>query len=110
MHFYEEDDQDVERVLDIFIRVNSAGTVLSYSDLLLSIAAAQWKERDAREAIHGLVDTLKITGQRFHFSQDVVLKSGLVLAGISDTAFKVKNFTAANMATLDQNWDAISAR
>lgn len=108
LHFYEDTDQDVERVLDIFIRVNSAGTVLSYSDLLLSIATAQWKERDARGAIHGLVDALNSTGQGFNLSQDVVLKCGLVLAGISDIAFKVKNFTAANMATLDQNWDAIS--
>jgi hypothetical protein len=108
IHFYEETDQDVERVLDIFIRVNSAGTVLSYSDLLLSIATAQWKERDARNAIHGLVDALNSIGQGFGFTQDVVLKSGLVLAGIGDIAFKVKNFTAENMATLDRDWDAIS--
>lgn len=108
VHFYEETDQDVERVLDIFIRVNSGGTVLSYSDLLLSIATAQWKDRDARGAIHGLVDALNSTGQGFGFTQDVVLKSGLVLAGIGDIGFKVKNFTAENMATLDHDWDAIS--
>jgi hypothetical protein len=108
IHFYEETEQDVERVLDIFIRVNSAGSVLSYSDLLLSIATAQWKERDARNAIHGLVDALNSTGQGFSFTQDVVLKSGLVLAGIGDIGFKVKNFTAENMASLDREWDAIS--
>jgi hypothetical protein len=108
VHFYEETDQDVERVLDIFIRVNSAGTVLSYSDLLLSVATAQWKERDARSAIHGLVDELNSTGQGFGFTQDVVLKSGLMLAGIGDIGFKVKNFTAENMATLDRDWDTIS--
>lgn len=108
VHFYEETDQDVERVLDIFIRVNSAGTVLSYSDLLLSIATAQWKERDARSAIHGLVDALNSTGQGFGFTQDVVLKSGLVLAGIGDIGFKVKNFTSENMATLDRDWDSMS--
>ena len=108
LHFYEESEQDVERVLDIFIRVNSGGTVLSYSDLLLSIATAQWKERDARDAIHGLVDALNNTGQGFTFSQDVVLKSGLMLAGINDIAFKVKNFNAENMTTLDESWDSIS--
>jgi hypothetical protein len=108
IHIYEETDQDVERVLDIFIRVNSAGTVLSYSDLLLSIATAQWKERDARSAIHGLIDSLNSTGQGFNFNQDVVLKSGLVLAGIQDIGFKVKNFTAENMAILDREWDEIS--
>lgn len=50
------EDQDVEKVLDIFIRVNSSHAALSYSNLLLSIAVAQWKERDAKEAIHSLVD------------------------------------------------------
>ncbi|MCB1258076.1 MAG: DUF262 domain-containing protein [Microthrixaceae bacterium] len=108
VHMYEETDQDVERVLDIFIRVNSAGTPLSYSDLLLSIATAQWKERDARSAIHGLIDALNSTGQGFNFNQDVVLKSGLVLGGITDIGFKVKNFTAENMVILDREWDGIS--
>lgn len=108
LHFYEESDQDVERVLDIFIRVNSGGTVLSYSDLLLSIATAQWKQRDARQEINALVDGLNAKGQGFRFSKDVVLKAALVLAGVSDFAFRVKNFNATNMTLLDQQWDAIS--
>lgn len=106
--FFEETEQDIDRVLDIFIRVNSAGTVLSYSDLLLSIATAQWKERDARAAIHGLVDELNSTGAGFSFTQDIVLKSGLVLAGVSDVGFKVKNFKSDTMATLDKEWDSIA--
>jgi hypothetical protein len=109
LHFYEEEDQEIERVLDIFIRVNSGGTVLSYSDLLLSIATAEWRERDARSAVHNLVDSLNKTGQGFDFSQDTVLKSGLVLADVGDIAFKVKNFTTGNMAQLDAKWDAISS-
>ena len=32
IHYYEEEAQDVERVLNIFIRLNSGGTILSYSD------------------------------------------------------------------------------
>lgn len=108
LHFYEEEVQDIERVLDIFVRVNSGGTVLSYSDLLMSIATAQWKEKDARAAVHELVDALNTTGQGFNFSQDTVLKSGLVLADVGDVGFKVKNFTTPNMATLEANWDAIS--
>lgn len=108
LHFYEETDQDIERVLDIFVRVNSGGTVLSYSDLLMSIATAQWKEKDARAAVHDLVDALNTTGQGFDFSQDTVLKSGLVLADVGDVGFKVKNFTTANMATLESKWDEIS--
>lgn len=107
LHFYEEDDQDIERVLDIFVRVNSGGTVLSYSDLLLSIATAQW-EGDARAAVHGLVDALNQTGNGFRFSRDTVLKAGLVIADVGDIGFKVKNFTAANMAKLEAGWDTMS--
>ncbi|MEO8424229.1 MAG: DUF262 domain-containing protein, partial [Actinomycetota bacterium] len=108
LYFYEETDQDVEKVLDIFIRVNSGGTTLSYSDLLLSIATAQWSKRDAREAIHSLVDDLNAVGQGFRFSKDVVLKSGLVLIGVGDIGFKVKNFNQANMASLEKQWDTVS--
>jgi hypothetical protein len=63
--YYEEEAQDLEKVLNIFIRVNSGGTPLSYSELLLSIATAQWSERDARDAIHGLVDELNEPPQDF---------------------------------------------
>lgn len=108
LYFYEETDQDVEKVLDIFIRVNSGGTTLSYSGLLLSIATAQWSDRDAREAIHTLVDDLNATGEGFRFSKDVVLKSGLVLIGVGDIGFKVKNFNRDNMESLQKQWDTVS--
>jgi hypothetical protein len=105
--FFEEEEQDLEKVLIIFIRVNSGGTVLSYSDLLLSIATAEWGDRDAREAVNGLVDGVNKTGQGFDFSKDLVLKAGLVLTDIGDIRFKVSNFNQANMRVLDQNWEAI---
>ena len=109
LYFYEETDQDVEKVLDIFIRVNSGGTVLSYSDLLLSIATAQWTQRDAREEIHTLLDVVNATGQGFRFPKDTVLKAGLVLTRVKEIGFKVRNFNHANMATLEKEWDTISA-
>jgi hypothetical protein len=110
INYYEEPDQDVDKVLDIFIRVNSGGTVLSYSDLLLSIATAQWTDLDAREEIHGLVDELNNQlGQRFSFSKDVVLKAGLVLTDVSDIGFKVTNFNRTNMARLEADWPKIEA-
>lgn len=107
LQFYEEEDQDIERVLDIFVRVNSGGTILSYSDLLLSIATAQW-QGDARAAVNDLVDSLNQTGNGFSFSRDTILKSGLVLADVGDIGFKVRNFTADNMKKLEEGWDAMS--
>jgi hypothetical protein len=108
VNFYEEEDQDLDKVLNIFIRVNSGGTVLSYSDLLLSIATAQWVGRDARDAIHGLVDELNQAPQDFAFSKDLVLKAGLVLTDLGDIRFKVTNFDNENMKILDEKWDTIA--
>lgn len=107
--YYAVEDRELDNVLDIFIRVNSGGTVLSYSDLLLSIATAQWTDRDARQEIHALVDEVNATGQGFGFTKDVVLKAGLVLSDIGDIRFKVTNFNQANMHLLEQGWDAIGA-
>jgi hypothetical protein len=107
VNYYEEENQDLERVLNIFIRLNSGGTVLSYSDLLLSIAVAQWKERDARTEIHSLVDELNDIGTGFDLSQDFVLKAGLMLSDIASVGFKVENFTADNMAKLEAHWPAV---
>lgn len=105
--YFVEEEQNLDKVLNIFIRVNSAGTPLSYSDLLLSIATAQWKELDARQAIHGLVDELNETRYGFGFSKDLVLKAGLMLSEIPSVAFRVTNFNASNMKTLESGWPSI---
>ena len=105
--YYEETGQDLDRVLHIFIRRNSGGTVLSYSDLLLSIATAQWEDRDARQAVHGLVDELNQIGAGFDLSKDFVLKAGLMLTDIASVGFQVKNFTHDNMVVLDTKWPDI---
>lgn len=107
VNYYEEEDQDLDKVLNVFIRVNSGGTVLSYADLLLSIATAQWSERDAREEVYGLVDDLNKVRNGFKFPKDLALKSSLVLADISDVGFKVKNFNAENMGKIEAGWDAL---
>jgi hypothetical protein len=108
INFFEEEDQDLDRVLNIFIRVNSGGTVLSYADLLLSIATAQWKQQDAREAVHRLVDELNETRYGFDFPKDLVLKASLVLTDIPDVAFKVTNFNAQNMAKIEAHWEELA--
>lgn len=102
--FYQEKSQDLDKVLNIFIRMNSGGTILSYSDLLLSMAVAQWDTLDAREEIHTLVDELNGIGEGFRFSKDLVLKAGLMLSDIGNVGFKVDNFNRDNMAVLEQKW------
>ena len=73
MNYFLVTDQDPDKVLEIFVRVNSGGTSLSYSDLLLSMATNQWKELDAREEVRSLVGALNGSGGRhFSFSKDIV--------------------------------------
>lgn len=108
INYFLEQDDHLDKVLNIFIRVNSGGTVLSYSDLLLSIAAAQWSKYDARETITGFVDEVNNIGSGFSFNKDWVLKSCLVLADFKDMAFKVDNFNKANMTKIEESWEDIS--
>jgi len=105
--YFEEKQQDLSKVLDIFVRVNSGGVALTKSDLLLSIATAQFTLRDAREEIHRLVDDLNATQPGFKITKDLVLKAGLVLTDISDIGFRVESFTADNMKILDSQWEDV---
>jgi uncharacterized protein with ParB-like and HNH nuclease domain len=107
--YYLENSSELDKVLQIFIRINSGGTKLSYSDLLLSIATAQWTEIDARETIHSFVDEINHIGSGFDFNKDFVLKSCLVLGDFNDIKFKVDNFSRSNMLHIEQNWTSISS-
>lgn len=108
INYYLEKGEELDKVLNIFIRVNSGGTQLSYSDLLLSIATAQWEEKDAREEITKFVDEVNNIGDGFNFDKDFVLKACLVLSDFTNIAFKVDNFNRRNMLTIEENWDEIS--
>src|SRR5699024_6010537 len=105
--YYKEDSTELDKVLNIFIRVNSGGTKLSYSDLLLSIASAQWDNHDAREEIIEFVYEINEVGDGFRINKDFVLKSALVLSDLKDIAFKVDNFNKKNMSTIQSKWDDI---
>ncbi len=106
--YYLEQSAELDKVLNIFIRVNSGGTTLSCSDLLLSFATAQWEKRDAREEIHGFVDEMNGIGRGFSISKDAVLKACLVLCDIEGISFKVDNFNRTNMLRIENEWDDVT--
>lgn len=105
--YYRERTAELDKVLNIFIRVNSGGTKLSYSDLLLSIASAQWENHDARKEIIEFVDDVNTIGDGFRINKDFVLKTALVLSDFSNIAFKVDNFNKQNMMKIEALWDDI---
>ncbi|MGL2507393.1 GmrSD restriction endonuclease domain-containing protein [Helicobacter pylori] len=103
--FFEETEKNLNKVLNIFIRVNSGGVKLSYSDLLMSILTANFSS-DIREKMHELVDALK--GEGFsNVGQDQVLKTCLLLIG-KDTTFELKNFNKNNIKEIEENWEKIT--
>jgi len=106
--YYLEQHSELDKVLNIFIRVNSGGTMLSYSDLLLSFATAQWKNIDAREEINGFVDEINGIGDGFNINKDIVLKACLVLCDMNDISFKVDNFSRTNMLKIESEWETIT--
>lgn len=103
--FFEEKEKNLNKVLNIFIRVNSGGVKLSYSDLLMSILAASFSS-DIREKMNELVDALKDRGFP-NVEQDQVLKTCLLLIG-KDTTFEVKNFNKNNIKEIEENWEKIT--
>ncbi len=103
--FFEEKEKNLDKVLNIFIRVNSGGVKLSYSDLLMSILTAIFSS-DIREKMNGLVDALKDKGFP-NMGQDQVLKTCLLLVG-SNTELKLKNFNKPNIKKIEENWEKIT--
>lgn len=104
INYYLIQKSDIERALNVFVRVNSGGETLSLSDMLMSTAIANWKKKDARKEILGLVD--QIHAQGFFISKDLILKTCLYLYS-SDIRYKVSNFSAEQVKPLEDNWDAI---
>lgn len=108
IHYYNETSQKIDHVLDIFIRTNQGGTPPSFSDLLMSIAIANWK-KDARQQIDDLVDKVRFgSDMEFSIDRDWILKAALALTD-ADIRFKVENFAGAQVARIESEWDEISA-
>ena len=103
INYYQEENQNIDTVLDIFIRTNSGGEPLSFSNLLMSITTANW-EKDARKEFKSLIDA--IYAKNFIISADLILKCCLVLFN-DNIKFQVANFDSASVRVFDNNWNRI---
>src|SRR3989344_3687869 len=106
LNFYPEEERDYDKVLDIFVRTNSGGTKLTYSDLLFSTIKLRWP--DAREKFRLLLQ--EINGEDFDFDTDFVLKTCFVLFAQSqkDVKYSRKNVDdEEKIKSIIKNWDKI---
>ncbi|MGF1750605.1 DUF262 domain-containing protein [Vibrio cionasavignyae] len=97
-------DKDLDDILDIFVRVNSGGTILSKSDLLFSTLVAHWE--DGRERIEQLIESMNGEDGLFNFNTDFLMRTCLFLVD-APMAFKVQTFDKNNIAKIKDNWDGI---
>jgi uncharacterized protein with ParB-like and HNH nuclease domain len=104
INYYEEDDQEPDKAVNIFVRINSGGTYLSFSDILFSIAIASWKTKDARTEINTLVDNVRAKG--YNIDKDYILKAFLYLYH-KDVRFRINSFNNQFIAHIEANWEAI---
>ena len=103
--YFEETEKNLDKVLKIFIRVNSGGTQLSYSDLLMSILTANFST-DIRDLMNKFVDSIKEQGFGV-MGRDQVLKTCLLLTE-SNHIFQLKNFSKSNINKIEDNWEEIT--
>ena len=106
IHYFNESSQKIDHVLDVFIRTNSGGTKLDFSDLLMSIAVAHW-DGDFRKELDDLTQHIhQNTEMGFYIERDWLLKTCLMLTE-ADVRFKVRNFKGEQVARIQQEWPDI---
>lgn len=104
INYFLEKSQDLHKALNIFIRINSGGQPLNFSDLIMSIAVSNWQAKNARQEIHALVD--RVRGIGFSISKDLIFKTYLYLCS-RDIRFKATNFSAENAYNFEKDWEKI---
>ena len=108
-----ESDQSIDRVMNIFIRVNAEGESLSFADLLLSMATAAWATDesgdpvDARDEIRKFHEHLNRADRRFDFKRDQIMKACLVLTDAGSTRFQIENYGNTQMLQIRDAWPDI---
>lgn len=105
INFFEVEADSIDSVLDIFVRVNSGGTVLSKSDLLFSTIVSHWDK--ARDEIDKLLSDINKTGEGYKFSNDFIMRTCLYVLEMSVT-LKVETFKKDSVLKIKENWESIS--
>lgn len=106
IHYFKETSQDKDHVLDVFIRTNSGGTKLDFSNLLMSIAVANW-DGDFRAEVDSLImEVYQNNEMGFYLERDWILKTCLMLSD-ADVRFRVENFSADQVKTIQKQWNEI---
>ena len=106
INYYEETSNDYDKVLEIFVRTNTGGKKLEYSDILLSTATAKWRNLNARKEINNFTDEINTIGNGYSFGKDFVMKAAMYLTENLPIQYKVSSFTRENLEKIEDHWEA----
>lgn len=104
VNYFKIVNKDLDGILDIFVRVNSGGTILSKSDLLFSTLVAHWE--DGRDQIEKLISDMNGEDGLFNFNTDFLMRTCLFIVD-APMNFKVQTFNSTNINKIKDNWDQI---
>ena len=104
INYFEVQTDSIDSVLDIFVRVNSGGTVLSKSDLLFSTIVSHWDK--ARDEIDKLLAEINKIGEGYKFSNAFIMRTCLYVLDMSVT-LKVETFKKESVLKIKNNWENI---
>ena len=105
INYYEEKSNDYDKVMEIFIRTNTGGQKLEYSDILLSTATAKWRYLNAREEINTFTDAINSIGSGYSFGKDFVMKGAMYLTENMEIQYKLSSFTRENLEKIEDHWE-----
>ena len=106
INYFEVDSDSIDDVLDIFVRVNSGGTVLSKTDLLFSTIVSYWDK--GREEIDDLLSSINSVGDHYSFSNDFIMRTCLFVMDMPIT-LKVESFGKDSVNRIETAWNNIKA-
>ena len=105
INYYKIEEQDSNRAVEIFTKINSGGKALEYADILFSYIVASWRD-DFKNDAEDLIKNIN-SNYRFKISRDFILKSFLFLFH-SDIKYNLKSFDIDFIQnTLKPNWENI---
>lgn len=109
INYYLELEQDYDKALNIFIRINSGGEKLSYSDLIMSTIISYWSSKtlSARDEFNNLINEIWDSTEII-IDKDLIIRAYLLIFS-DDIKFRVTNFSISNAKEFKENWKDIRA-
>ena len=105
INYYEiPDNFDVDEILDVFVRTNSGGVVLTKPDLLFSTIVSKWNDaRDVFDEFLKEINNAGNSGRKYKFNIDFIMRTILYVLD-KPIEMKVKNFKES-IENIKEKWD-----